>query len=564
MCPLLCGVCTSSTTTSATTTTTTVLCGADEYIKDNVCTACEPGTTNDGDSLPGEDTACDTIICTVNQHVDTNVCTDCALGTVRDAGDDATGTNTNCANTPAPTPAPTFAPCAAGEFRSSSDMTDGSASCTECPDGTYNTVGSYATECFAYEACPSGYYRKLIPKDQQQSCTKCAVGTYKSLGSGGEWSDECIDYTICDATDQWFDLNLETTDFVSGTGNQVDRVCYNHADTVCDTDPSVEYEDVEPTPNSARICAQTTECQDLVEFETSPPTATTDRSCLAYVVAECNAPYTFESTTRGPSNDRVCTVTTLCETEHYVSAVPTTTTNTECTAYTVCDSATFISVEAEQSTWVMVQDTLFPAADNVCKARTFCDPVFDDPTLEVSTERQQVCVAYETTEYIMVYPFDFDKEFDEPSVTDNSVKDWQTDNAEDWKDLMKYFAYDSTDAYWEGQRTTNADKLFWANTLLNDFHMKPLDDDGKVYTLDVGTFSAAEAASNPNWETGGKKYTYTVEVYFDITQVLRRERDVQGLKSADRIGKPMIDDFAYIFAGKGKIETKRHNERNAV
>ena len=437
-----------------------------------------------------------------------------------------------CANipTPAPTPAPTYGPCAAGQFRSSSSIND-DGTCEECPDGTYNTVGGYAAECVAYTACPSAYYRKAVPKDQQPVCVKCAAGTYKSLGSEDSWADMCQAYTVCNVETQWFDESAETVQFLTGEGNQIDRACFEHADTTCNADTSIEYEDAEPTPTSARICAQTSTCQDGVQYESSPPNPTTDRGCLAYTAPVCVAPFTYESTSRGPVTDRVCNATTMCADEFYVSAVPTTTTDTECTAYSPCDDATQITVEADSSTWVLVQNRKFPPADVTCTPRSICDAIFDDPTKEVSTPMQQVCVPYPTNPYVLMYPFDFETEF---STTEEQ---FSTDDPLAWKALMEFFAYDSTDASWVAAKSLKDGQDFWT-VPKPTIHMKPVDGT-KVFTLEEGIITAAEAAEAASsltagqtnlWVEGQTKYTYTVEVYFG-PGITGRRRDVSGTQS---------------------------------
>ena len=74
-----------------------LICSLNEYVENNVCTACPPRTTNAaGDEATGADTTCDVILCAVNEYVESNVCTACPAGTSNAAGDDATGADTTC------------------------------------------------------------------------------------------------------------------------------------------------------------------------------------------------------------------------------------------------------------------------------------------------------------------------------------------------------------------------------------------------------------------------------------------------------------------------------------
>merc|ERR1712216_479500 len=74
-----------------------LICSSNEYVENNVCTACPPRTTNAaGDDATGADTTCDVILCAVNEYVESNVCTPCPAGTTNAAGDDASGHDTFC------------------------------------------------------------------------------------------------------------------------------------------------------------------------------------------------------------------------------------------------------------------------------------------------------------------------------------------------------------------------------------------------------------------------------------------------------------------------------------
>lgn len=76
----------------------TSVCQENEFVSGASCLACPAGTTNQaGDNASGGDTQCDVTSCAVNEYVSGNVCTACEAGTTNEAGDDASGIDTSCA-----------------------------------------------------------------------------------------------------------------------------------------------------------------------------------------------------------------------------------------------------------------------------------------------------------------------------------------------------------------------------------------------------------------------------------------------------------------------------------
>ena len=77
------------------------ICGVDEYVSANTCVPCPAGTTNAaGDDASGSDTNCDITYCSIDQYVSSNACVACAAGTTNAAGDDASGSDTTCTDVP--------------------------------------------------------------------------------------------------------------------------------------------------------------------------------------------------------------------------------------------------------------------------------------------------------------------------------------------------------------------------------------------------------------------------------------------------------------------------------
>lgn len=74
-----------------------VLCGQNERVQERACVACAVGFINDaGDDASGEDTQCAPLLCARNERVRAHACVSCAAGTTNAAGDDASGADTRC------------------------------------------------------------------------------------------------------------------------------------------------------------------------------------------------------------------------------------------------------------------------------------------------------------------------------------------------------------------------------------------------------------------------------------------------------------------------------------
>ena len=80
------------TLTAATCSPT--ICGGNQYVSSNACTACPAGSTKAaGDDASGSDTTC---ACAVDMYVSSNVCLACSAGHTRVAGDPVPGADTAC------------------------------------------------------------------------------------------------------------------------------------------------------------------------------------------------------------------------------------------------------------------------------------------------------------------------------------------------------------------------------------------------------------------------------------------------------------------------------------
>ena len=89
-----------------------------------------------------------------------------------------------------------------------------------------------------------------------------------------------------------------------------------------------EFETGPPTASTDRVCTGTRQCR-AYEYETVPPVELTDRVCEMLTV--CNAVEEFETTPPTPTTDRNCTELSICGQGNYERLPPTSTTDRECT-----------------------------------------------------------------------------------------------------------------------------------------------------------------------------------------------------------------------------------------
>ena len=156
--PQECALGTDNTIGSSASGCAAIECAENEYVSSNVCTACPSGKERDaGDDASGGDTECGTTYCGANKYVSGHVCTSCPTGKTNASGDDATGDDTECDITY----------CAENEYVSSNV-------CTPCPAGKTNAAGDNAsgmdTECD--EQCSTSFICEDISKgvDTTKKC----------------------------------------------------------------------------------------------------------------------------------------------------------------------------------------------------------------------------------------------------------------------------------------------------------------------------------------------------------------------------------------------------------
>ena len=103
-----------------------------------------------------------------------------------------------------------------------------------------------------------------------------------------------------------------------------DRVCAG----VSACELGVTYETSAPTLTSDRVCTPVSACALGATYETSAPTLTSDRVCSA--VARCTLGVTYETSAPTLTSDRVCVPSTVCSAEQVEVVSPTLLRDREC------------------------------------------------------------------------------------------------------------------------------------------------------------------------------------------------------------------------------------------
>jgi hypothetical protein len=103
-------------------------------------------------------------------------------------------------------------------------------------------------------------------------------------------------------------------------------------------------------------CANLTVCAEY-EYESIPPTRTTDRGCR--MLTNCTSGE-YQSVASTPTTDRGCTSLTVCSATEYASVPPTPTSDRECSNLTVCSATEYASVPPT------------PTTDRECSNLTVC------------------------------------------------------------------------------------------------------------------------------------------------------------------------------------------------
>lgn len=196
-----------------------ILCGADEFVQDHVCTPCPAGTNNaGGDDSNGSDTGCDVILCDADFFVHaSHTCQECPPGTENEPNDPATGPATTC--TPILCGEDEWVyqyeckPCDPGMERAAGDDSSlpvntecsvvvcganqhvSNYQCAACPLGTENPAGGDLgtdanTQC---QAILCGDNQRVSNKQ----CISCLPGSTNAAGDSCLGGNTGCDHTYC-------------------------------------------------------------------------------------------------------------------------------------------------------------------------------------------------------------------------------------------------------------------------------------------------------------------------------------------------------------------------------
>eukprot|EP00040_Diaphanoeca_grandis_P037294 m.242188 g.242188 ORF g.242188 m.242188 type:complete len:2074 (+) comp33791_c3_seq1:270-6491(+) len=228
----------------------------------------------------------------------------------------------------------------------------------ECVDGhlTY--------EC----KCPLPYTGKICTEDVDECST-----------------DPCVQTEFCSQTSP--PACKDASDALA-CENWIGFTCARF--TECDVGETFEV--LIPTRTTDRVCNATQQCSNVtatLAYESVAATYTTDRTCTAVSPMCTVEDVQFESVDPTPTSDRVCANCSVCdyELDTFVSQNCTAETNTVCSGCTVCNA----------SQW-MVSDCA-THTDRVCATPDICDVVDEyidveyTPTTNRICERATVCGA---------------------------------------------------------------------------------------------------------------------------------------------------------------------------
>ena len=155
--------------------------------------------------------------------------------------------------------------------------------------------------------------------------------------------------------------------------NSIDACCTPHS-AECSTD---EYESSPPTATSDRVCTPLTVCT-AGQYQSKAPTANSNRECTA--LTACVGEYESQAPTA--TEDRVCTPHTVCTAEEYETREPTNKLDRVCAALTQCAAGQYESQAPTVN------------SDRVCTDLTECVSGVEYESQEPTDKSNRVCTAY--------------------------------------------------------------------------------------------------------------------------------------------------------------------------
>jgi len=301
--------------------------------------------------------------------------------------------------------------CSEGYYADTSGTQDVCTPLTDCVEGsTYQTTPPSKDSdrvCSAVSpACNTDTHYQASPPtlEADRVCTivtPCGEDEYIStphdpVGTNGIGSDRtCTARTVC--------VGDEYQSNANPLGDNEDRVCT--ARTECGNN---QYQsNANPLGDlENRVCETLTLCVQDSSYESTPPTATSDRVCTT--LTQCNADEYQESP---PTllDDRVCKTLTSCVGDEYISTPHTVSSDRTCTARTECSSTQYQSnanplgddVNRECTDLSQACSLYTPAkfevspptatSDVVCQDYTLCELGVSYQTVAPTTTSDRVC-----------------------------------------------------------------------------------------------------------------------------------------------------------------------------
>ena len=249
---------------------------------------------------------------------------------------------------------------------------EGSSACVPCPDIVNAATGAevYCTEGESDRRfnpantvhCLDGYFADVTGADTDicQQETVCGAATVSTAGIDNyqltpptkDTDRVCAAWAVCTATqyetvapdsltNRECATRLQCTD--AQYQNNANPLAFNQNRecaplTVCgaadvSTAEVGNYQTTPPTATSDRVCATWLEC-DNTQFISRVPTALLDTECTSLAV--CNND-NYETTAPTATSDRVCASWDVCNSNQYQTVEPDADTNRVCASLTVCD-----------------------------------------------------------------------------------------------------------------------------------------------------------------------------------------------------------------------------------
>ena len=257
-----------------------------------------------------------------------------------------------------------------------------------CNPGSYISTPCGGESPGVCQYCQPGQYQ---PYAGQSACITCASGTFQSNSRSSYPCNPCKQCSIGDSSIYTSSPCTTSSDSVCSEipycnpstqyllHNSTFAKCYDF--TTC---LATQYESVPPTASSDRTCLSITNCSFPLEYETSPPTHTTDRGCSTTTQCHNSSQATLEYELIPPTftSNRMCANVTVCSPHQYTLSPPSATSNSRCANYSLC-------MTALSSYFMAVLPT--PTSNLVCQTSRICNTTFQYLIAPSTASSDTVC-----------------------------------------------------------------------------------------------------------------------------------------------------------------------------